>query len=129
MRLFPRNLMKACLGMLALLLVGTLPAAAAGIAIKNDLPVPVVIQGTSIVNGMIRRSPPLLIPPGKTAIDVNVPPGIRSISIFEAKQPPRRMVPDVAVPVQNRDLFFSLQPLPGGRVALKEEPPPTPPKK
>src|SRR5436309_5728058 len=110
MTFIPRKLAKACLSVLALLFVGSAPAWAAGIGFRNDLPFPVVVRGASVSQGKITRSAPVLIQPGKTAVDARLPPGIRFITIYDANQPNRPpLISDQPIAVQNRDLFFSIR--------------------
>src|ERR1051325_8988121 len=75
---------KALLALLLFLLLGAAAPAGAdpGLAFRNDLHTPVLVQGASVVHGMIRRGQPLLIPPGRTAYDPNLPLGNRQITVL-----------------------------------------------
>jgi hypothetical protein len=126
----PRPLQNACLALLALAVFGALPEAlhAAGTGFKNQLPIPIIIQGESIVNGALRRGPVLLIHPGKTVWDTNVPPGKRRVIVYEANQPNRTLHQEFLL-VENADQAFRVVPLPtpaGGPPRLKLMPLPLP---
>ena len=94
-----------------------------GIAFKNEFPGPIIVQGTSKINNMVRNGQPILIQPGRVGWDLNVPPGPRLINIFDANQPQRILLQNKQVPFQNRDLYFSVLPINPLRVDLKERPP------
>src|SRR5438477_1464951 len=55
-----------------------------GIGFRNDLKVPVIVQGVSIVNNMQRRGQPFVVQPGKAVWDNNLPIGLRFYTIYEA---------------------------------------------
>lgn len=126
MKPFFSALGTACLALLVLPALGgaqPLIVRAEGIGFRNDLPVPIVVQGASIVNNMLRRGPPLLIPPGRAAWDINLPPGLRFVTIYDANQPNRILYREPPIPFKGRDLFFSVLPAPvPNRVLLKAEP-------
>ncbi len=48
---------------------------AAGVGFRNDLKVPVIVQGVSLINKMQRRGQPFIVQPGKTVWDSNLPLG------------------------------------------------------
>jgi len=118
MSLFRRKLAKMILGLVGLLVAGAAPAWAGGVGCRNDLKTPVIVQGASIVNGMIRRGPPILIQPGKTGWDNKLPAGIRYVTIYDANQPNRILIRDVRVPFQGLDLMYTIQ-VSGGKVTLE----------
>src|SRR5260370_29185652 len=66
-----RALRKACLGLLALAALGAMPATAAAgsMGFRNDLNIPIVVQGESVINGVLQRGHALLIAPRKCAYD------------------------------------------------------------
>lgn len=104
------------------------PMPSIGIGFKNDFKVAIIVQGWSNVDGQQRRGQPLLINPGKTAWDNNVPsaPGKRFYTIYDANQPSKVYLRDFAVPVGLADQFFGVQPVPGNtsRAALQKQPVP-----
>ena len=90
----------------------------ASVGFRNDLKSPVVVQGVSVVNGVVRRGPPILIPPGKVGWDNRLPPGIRFISVFDPNQPNTPLVDKEAVPFQGRDIAFIIL-MDNGKIQLK----------
>src|SRR5262245_49336485 len=76
---------------------GQQPVPPGAIAFRNDLPGPIVVQGTTIVNGVVRRGQPLLLPAGRVAGDFNLPPGPFLYSVYDANQPSRVLAKDVAI--------------------------------
>ena len=118
-------LAKAGFSLLAVLVAGVIPAEAGGIGFRNDLAIPVYVQGYSIVGGMRRLSPPILIEPGKTAWDNKLPPDTRFVSVYYGQQPTQALIRDVSIPFRGFDLFYSIRSV-GGKVILTQEklPPP-----
>jgi hypothetical protein len=84
-------------------------AGGAAVAFRNDMKTPVIVQGTTIVNRMPKRGQALVVPPGKTQLDLNIPPGIRFYTIVDANQPGIVYVKDLPVPVQGKDLGFVIR--------------------
>ena len=119
-----RNLGTACVGLCALALLGGLatPAGAAGIGFRNDLNIRIVVQGASNVNNVVRRGQPLVIEPGKTLWDTNLPSGPREIVIYSTL-PNRPPLLRVVVPFQGEDMRLYVVPTPTGRVRLADHPP------
>lgn len=86
---------------------------------RNDLPVPVLVQGASNVNGMVRRGPPILIPAKQAAGDFNVPGGARFYSVYDANQPARALLRDQPVQIPpGIDVSIILRDV-GGRIVLQ----------
>lgn len=114
MKRLARFLKKAALALVVLpLLAGS--ARAAGIGFKNDLKIPIIVQGASLENNVIRRGQPLLIYPGKTVWDLNLKPGNRFITIYDGRQPSRILYqsqPTMPIPFQDQDMLFSIRPHP-----------------
>jgi len=121
MSLFHGNLAKMMLGLAGLLVVGAAPAWAGGIGFRNDLKVPVIVQGASIVNGMVRRGPPILIQPGKIGWDNKLPAGMRYVTVYDANQPNRVIIREFRVPFQGLDLMYTIQ-VNGNKVTLEPSP-------
>jgi len=113
-----RNLGMASLGLLALALLGGFPgpAAAAGIGLRNDLNVRVVVQGASVVNNVVRRGQPLVIDPGKTLWDTNLPMGKREIIVYAVQ--PNRILCRKVIDFQNQDMMLHIVTVPPGRVDI-----------
>lgn len=121
MKRLPRFLKKLALALVVFpLLAGSVRAA--GIGFKNDHKIPIIVQGASLENNVIRRGQPLLIYPGKTVWDLNLKPGNRFITIYDARQPtrilfqspanPQRVHPFGPIPFEDQDMLFSVRPLP-----------------
>jgi hypothetical protein len=117
-----RALVAACLlaGALAGVVVAQ-PMAIVAVAFRNELKTPVIVQGTSSVNGMIRRGPPILVAAGRVSGDFNVPLGPRLYSVYDANQPSRVLARDVQVNVlPGRNITFGIRPI-GNQVGLVPE--------
>src|SRR5512134_278720 len=69
------------------------------IGFRNEVKVTVIVQGATVVNGMQRRGQPLRIEPTKNGYDINLPPGVRFITIYDANQPSRVLLRDLPVAV------------------------------
>jgi hypothetical protein len=89
-----------------------------GIGFRNELKAPVVVQGVSVINGVVRRGPPIVIPPGKVGWDNRLPNGIRFISVYDANQPNTALIDKEAVPFQGRDIAFIIL-MDNGKIQLK----------
>lgn len=98
------------------------PAPVASITFRNDLNTPVIVQGTSIFGGMIRRGQPVLVAPGKTGGDFNVPTGARWYTVYDANQPTRLLAKDVRFDVPpGSNSLISIRILPTNQVVLVPE--------
>jgi hypothetical protein len=113
------KLLRAPNGLLALWLLLAVPvlAQAAGISFQNDLKTPIIVQGESIVGGMIRKGQPVLILPRGTGLDLRPPLGNRRITIFDANLP-GRILHRQTVPFLGQDLRFMVRPGLGGTLQL-----------
>ncbi|MCI0684067.1 MAG: hypothetical protein L0Y71_18310 [Gemmataceae bacterium] len=76
------------------------------IRFRNDTKLTIVLQGISVSpRGVQRRGQPILIREGRAAIDGNVPPGVRLITIVDYNQPSRPLLQNFPLPVApGRDL-------------------------
>lgn len=99
-----------------LLLTGSLQAS--GIGFRCDLPKPVVVQGASVVNNMVRRGQPFPVLPSRINWDANLLPAPRLIIIYDANQPNLLLFRDT-IPFQGRDMLFSIQPNPLGPMPVR----------
>jgi hypothetical protein len=81
-----KHLRNARFGLLALLALALAPAVleAAGWGFRNDTSQPIYVQGSIVVNGQVKRGPLILIKPGQTAWDVNLPSGPRTITVYNS---------------------------------------------
>ncbi len=109
------TMLKVTAGLAAALVIGTAPAGAQGVgqangmAFTNKLDQPVLIQGSSIVNGMLVKSQPLLVYPGKTGFDANVPVGLRQVMIYDGNRPNMPLMKKV-VPFNGTAVQFHVGP-------------------
>jgi hypothetical protein len=87
---------------------GPVPARAANLVFRNEMKTPIIVQGASIVNNVIRPGRAMLIYPNQGAADMNLPAGNRLITIYDANQPSRILFRET-VPVAGMDLYFSVQ--------------------
>jgi hypothetical protein len=110
---------KVLAGLLAVAAVALLPpeSRAAGITFRNDLKTPVFIQGASVVNRMFLRSQPILILPGRSALDPQLPPGKRWITIYDANQR-NRILHQSVIPFTGQSLRLRVHLSPAGTVTL-----------
>jgi hypothetical protein len=99
--------------LLAPLLLAALPdAATAGwLGFRNETSGPVVVQGASSVNNIVRRGKPYLLYPGEVAWDFISVPGAKLLTVYDAKQPTQVLYQDTVL-VAGADLFFAIQPEP-----------------
>ena len=92
------------------------------VGFRNDLKTPVIIQGVSQVNGQLRRGQPLVVAPGRTAIDAALPIGMRVYTVYDANQPGRVLARDVPVAVlPGRPASRVVRQTPNGQVAIVPE--------
>ncbi len=122
--------MKRCITILittaCLAIAAAGPAAAQGpggagpcVGIRNELKTTVIVQGYSVVGGNQRRGQPLVLPFGKAACELNIPPGVRYYNVYDANQPSRVLLRDFPVPLHGGDLFLLVRPgAAPGRVVL-----------
>ena len=118
---FPRLALATLVSGLGCLLAAGIVSAQApmgAIGFRNELKAPVVVQGVSVINGVVRRGPPILIPSGKVGWDNRLPPGIRFISVYDPNQPNIALIDKEAVPFQGRDIAFIIL-MDNGKIQLK----------
>lgn len=60
------------------------PVQAPGIIFYNNTDKPILVQGTTTVNGMVVRGPQMIINPGKSAFDPSIPKGWRHVCVHDA---------------------------------------------
>ncbi len=115
------KLSKASPSLLVLAVLGGIPviAHAAGIAFRNDLNVRVMVQGASSINNVARRGPLLVIDPGKTQWDTNLPSGNREVIIYGGQ--PTRILYRGVVPFMGQDMTLSISMDRMNRIQLTEK--------
>ncbi len=84
---------------------------ALGVAVgfRNELKIPVIVQGYSIVRGMPKAGIAMVILPGRTASDNFVPAGVRFYRVCDANMPNLVYLRDVPVPVGGRDVVLAIR--------------------
>jgi hypothetical protein len=91
----------------------------AAVGFRNELKTPVLVQGFTIVNGTQRRGPAILVAPGRTAWDNNVPAGDRYYTVYDGNTPRVVLLRDARVSVTPRsELFFLIRPNGPSRITL-----------
>jgi hypothetical protein len=80
----------------------------AAVGFRNDLKTPIIVQGFTIVNKMPKRGQAIVILPGKTATDNNVPMGPRFYTICDANQPNLVWLRNVPIGVMGQDINFAI---------------------
>lgn len=91
----------------------------ATVIFRNDAKSPVIIQGISNIEGMVRRSQPILVAVGGSAGDFNVPAGMRFYSVYDANQPSRVLARDVPFSIPaGVNLLIAVRPLSPTQVGL-----------
>jgi hypothetical protein len=93
------------------------------ISFRNDTKITIVVRGSTLVKGMIRRGQPILIRDGKTGFDNNVPPGQRLITVIDYNQNKPLLVDLPIVVPQGRDLqlVIRVSPTDPNRVILVQD--------
>jgi hypothetical protein len=82
-------------------------AHAAWLGFRNDTSVPVVVQGTTMVNRQVRRTKPHLLYSREVAWDAILQAGNQMITVYDAKNP--RLILYKGTIMVTGDLFYSLQ--------------------
>lgn len=87
------------------------------VGIKNSTDMDIIVKGYTIVNGVQRAGPILQITKGDKSFEINVPPGIRFYTVYDANY--KILLRDQPVPVQNRNIAIEVATAPGGRVIIR----------
>jgi hypothetical protein len=100
----------AHVALLAIIAVGILPAAVeAGIIVfRNDTDNPVMIQGISIINRVVRRGKLHVLRPGEVGRELILIPGAILFAVADAKQPTRILCQET-IQVRGTDLFYTIK--------------------
>jgi hypothetical protein len=78
------------------------------VGFRNQTNRPIIVQGFTVVNGVQRRGQNLPINKNGKAFEVSVPAGTRYYTIYDANQPSRILLSQVPVPIQSRDVTFTI---------------------
>jgi hypothetical protein len=101
------TLRKTCLGLGALTVLLALPAVAdaASMGFRNELKIPILVQGECVTKtGITRKGPLLAIFPGKAAYDTNLKAHKRTITIYHGKT--NQVLFRLAIPFDGNDIIF-----------------------
>ena len=112
MYLFLNNLpLKLRLGVVfaVVCLMTPLTAHSAGIAFRNDYNTSVVVQGGSVVNGMLRTGKPVVVHTRRIGWDMNLGVGVRHVTIYDANIPGRVLLRQ-PIRFEGTNTFYSIRP-------------------
>src|SRR5579883_1330325 len=100
------RLIRACPGLLAVLIVGLAAGAASAesITFRNDCKSPVVVQAASVYRGVLRRSRPYLLRPGARSPAITLV-GDKVVTIYDGKVP-NRVLYQGAVPASKTNRSY-----------------------
>ncbi|MBI2805267.1 MAG: hypothetical protein HYX68_09845 [Planctomycetes bacterium] len=85
----------------------------ATIGFTNRSDVPVIVKGYTLVNGVQRGGPVLVMKPnGGRAFETNVPIGLRLYTIYDPNNPARILLKDHVVPIRTRAVLLAIVPSP-----------------
>jgi hypothetical protein len=103
-----RRAVRFVLSLAAVALLALLPASlrAETLTFRNDTNAPVVIQGSYVVRGTVRRDTPQLVQPGASARIIL--PGNKLITVYDARLPSRTLFQDT-IQAGTNDQSFSLK--------------------
>ena len=123
-----RRVVNACVTATCLaILTCVAPAAAhaqfggSAVAFRNEMKTPVIVQGYTMVGKMQKRGMAIVIPPGKTLLDINVPVGIRYYTVYDANMPAVVHILNLPVPIMGKDLSLMIRGIPP-KVTLEPAP-------
>ena len=86
----------------------------ASVGFRNQTSANIIVQGSTVINKVQRPGQILQLKKnGGMAFDVNIPAGIRYITIYDANQPTVVLLRDFPVPIQKRRDFLRHRPQPG----------------
>ncbi len=102
---------------LLVLVLAPLLAVAETLTLRNELPVPVVVQVGSVFRGVLRREQPQVLKPTEVGTGVQLP-GNKIINVHDARNP-NRILFQVTIPAQNEDQYFGITSDALGRIRLE----------
>lgn len=98
------------------------------VGFRNQTGGNIIVQGSTYFGKQERPGQLLQLKKnGGMAFDVNVPAGVRYITIYDANQPTVILLRNFPVPVQKRDMFFDIVPSPNNPKVLMLVPSTMPP--
>lgn len=105
--------------LLAAVLLGLWPAISNGgwLGLRNDTPAVIVVQQSYIVNNKVVPGRPLVLYPGEVNWDSVVQPCVRTIAVYDPRQPQRPLYEN-KLTCGTHDLFFTVTSV-GGQVQFE----------
>lgn len=97
---------------------------AAWMGFRNDINIPIIVQGASVIRGEVHQGKLHVLYPGEVSWDCIVQPGTKQIRIYD---PQKRVLLNGTVTAADGDLFFSVQIVPPGQARLVPVKAPAPP--
>jgi hypothetical protein len=80
-------------------------AGAVAVTFRNEMMTPVIVQGFTVVNGMQKAGMALVVRPGKTVSDNNVPAStIRFYRVVDANRPAVEYIRNLPLAVGRQDI-------------------------
>jgi hypothetical protein len=98
-------------GLLAVLALSFMPsvAAAAKITFRNDTNGPIIVQGTSIVRGVVLQGKRHVLQPGQSGSDNILVPGQKLIRVYDANRPTQVLGSKIILCDGTADLLFGIE--------------------
>jgi hypothetical protein len=116
---FQRMFMAFCLTAALAAPVRAQGVPAGSVTFRNDLTIPIIVQGVSRVGPMAKRGAPMVIAPGKSITEFNVPAGMRVYQIYDGNQPQTNLVRDKQVGVfPGRPMALVVKQLPNMQIVV-----------
>ena len=119
----PGRLRSLLLAVLAVLLVPAISLAET-LYVRNECPIPLVVQTGSVVRGVLRRDPPVTLKNGDITPGTMLP-GNKIITIYDARNP-NRILYRGTIPAAIQDQQYGITPNGLGGIMLEPRKPFTP---
>jgi hypothetical protein len=95
------------------------PASAGWLGLRNDTPAVLVVQQSHVVNNKVTLGRPLVLYPGEVNWDSVVQPCVRTIAVYDPRQPLRPLYEN-KVPCGGPDLLYLVKPAGAGLVQFEK---------
>src|SRR3954447_19557381 len=93
------------------------------VSFRNEMKIPVIVQGYTFINRMPKYGMALVVHPGKTVSDNNVPANtIRYYQIVDANRPMNRYIRDLPVRILLDDIDLAIRGTPPNVLVRKTDP-------
>jgi hypothetical protein len=87
------------------------------VGFRNETKFPIIVQGSTMVNGMPKRGQLIQIAPGKIGAENNVPAGDRVYTVYDG-QGQQVYIQNFPVRVQNADFALAIR-IVGGKFTIE----------